>query len=401
MSSLIMIQLIQRVAIVAIAISVICGGAFSQVAIHGDDTRITRNFLGNLNLTIGLSEKTAYRVIHLENPQRIAVDLRNVALDGMPDLTSTAAHLSNSGRFTESWSRLIFALTRPQVLESASFQEAGAHVKLVLHFAKASDDEFASSARKSTGISQKRVQIVPAKTSGRLMVALDPGHGGIDPGATRDGIAEKDIALTFGLEVAALLQGTGRYDVFMTRSDDRFVSLSNRVFLAREVDADIFISLHANTVTKGNASGATMYVLSEKASDPEAAALAVLENKADTIAGWTQNEQNGDIVGVLKDMARNATAIRSRNAARALVSNFGSTVGVIQSRPLRSANFKVLRAHDMPSVLVELGFMTNAHDLKRMTSPAWRAQAADALLNALDTWKNSDGEKVMLTVSGQ
>ena len=377
------------------------GASVAQIAIAPDVTTVSRTLLGDMRLEIGLSAKTTYRVSHRASPPRIIVDLKDADLADLPLLQSPSIVKMTAGRFSEGWSRIILELTRPLIVQSAGYQTGGQGTVLDLYFKRGNDSDLASQISTERPMLADAAVQIPETASNKVLVALDPGHGGIDPGAIRDGVAEKNIALDFGLEVAALLRGTGRYDVILTRSDDHFVALSRRVRIAQKAKADIFISLHANTVTRGNASGATMYVLSDVASDPASAALAELENRADFVAGFDADAPQDDIASVLISLSRGATGARSRMAAKALVDSFSASVGVIQSHPMRSANFRVLRAHDMPSVLVELGFLSNAGDRARMQSPVWRASAADALLNALDVWRNQDRRDVMLSGAGQ
>ncbi|MEM8789661.1 MAG: N-acetylmuramoyl-L-alanine amidase, partial [Pseudomonadota bacterium] len=229
----------------------------------------------------------------------------------------------------------------------------------------------------------------PPAAGTRPRIVLDAGHGGIDPGAVRDGVAEKDVALAFARALASALTATGRYDVLLTRNDDRFVPLDDRVAFGRAAGADLFLSLHANVVTEGAASGATLYLPADTASDTRAAALAARENGSDAAAGLPARMED-DLAEVLMDMQRPVTRARGQAAAEALLPALDASTGMIRSRPLRAADFRVLRAPDMPSVLLELGFLSDPQDRARMTAPGWRTRVAAALVPAIDRWVRED-----------
>ena len=218
------------------------------------------------------------------------------------------------------------------------------------------------------------------------MIVLDPGHGGIDTGTHGlDGELEKDVVLTFATEVRDKLAQSGKYRVLMTRTDDTFVPLNERVRLARSHNASLFISIHANSLPKkeGQAEGATVYTLSEHASDAEAARLADDENKADVIAGVDLTAEPDDVANILVDLAQRETKTFSLQFAHSTVKEF-KTIARLHKRPLESAEFVVLKAPDVPSVLIELGYMSNRSDLNHLVSTEWRTKTATALAQAVD-----------------
>jgi N-acetylmuramoyl-L-alanine amidase len=235
-----------------------------------------------------------------------------------------------------------------------------------------------------------RTPLPPARIrTGKPLVLLDPGHGGIDPGALREGLSEKDIALTFAFDLAAALKATDAFDVAFTREEDIYLGLTERVALARSQRADVFLSLHANTVTEGVARGTALYTLSGAASDAASDALAARENAADLFRD-DRITATEDVARVLLDLARRETDGRSNALARDMVEALRETVGVIRSRPHRSAGFAVLKAPDIPSVLIELGFLSDAQDRANMMDPAWRARAADGIVAGLLEWRARD-----------
>jgi N-acetylmuramoyl-L-alanine amidase len=217
---------------------------------------------------------------------------------------------------------------------------------------------------------------------------LDPGHGGIDTGTKGlDGENEKDVVLAFALKLRDKLLSSGKYRVAMTRSDDTFIPLNDRVRFARNRKAALFISIHADSVPRreGQAEGASVYTLSEKASDAEAAYIAETENKSDALAGVDLAAEPDDVANILVDLAQRETKTFSLQFARSVVGELKTTAR-LHKHPLKSAGFVVLKAPDVPSVLVELGYMSTRDDLKLLMSPAWRDRTASALAQAVDAF---------------
>ena len=225
----------------------------------------------------------------------------------------------------------------------------------------------------------------PETPNAKPVIVLDPGHGGIDGGTvSKAGTIEKNVVLDFALKLRKELNATGRYEVHLTRNDDTFISLAKRVRIARQNNADLFIAIHADSLRQSRVRGATVYTLSEKASDEEAAILAEKENAADIVAGVDLGEElDAEIGNILMDLALRETKNHSIYFARRLVKNMKSTTA-LNSRPMRSAGFKVLRAPDVPSVLLELGYLSNRHDEKALVSEAWRKKVAVAVTAAID-----------------
>jgi len=220
----------------------------------------------------------------------------------------------------------------------------------------------------------------------RPVVVIDPGHGGIDTGTRApDGLEEKVIVLDFAMLLRDKIEKTGKYRVVLTRSDDTFIPLNERVRLARSHQAQLFISIHCDALAKGEgeAQGATVYTMSDKASDSEAAKLADQENKADVIAGVDLSSEAEDIADILIDLAQRETKTFSVHFARTLVGQLKVSAR-LHKHPLKSAGFIVLRAPDVPSVLVELGYVSNEQDLKQLTSDAWRSKVGDTIVHAIN-----------------
>ena len=225
-----------------------------------------------------------------------------------------------------------------------------------------------------------------ASGDARPLIVVDPGHGGIDSGTkSGNGHDEKDVVLAFGLTLRDKLLKTGKFRVAMTRSDDTFIPLDERVRFARANKAALFISIHADSIprSEGQAEGASVYTLSAKASDAEAARLAEVENKSDVIAGVDLTAEPNDVANILIDLAQRETKAFSQQFARDLVGEFKPSTR-LHLHPIKSAGFIVLKAPDVPSVLVELGYMSTRDDLKNLLSPDWRARTADSVVHAVD-----------------
>jgi N-acetylmuramoyl-L-alanine amidase len=230
----------------------------------------------------------------------------------------------------------------------------------------------------------KAVAVRPKRADGKKVVVIDPGHGGMDPGAIAAGdTKEKDVVLSFAATLKTLMDADGRHHVVLTRSEDRFVSLKDRVALARKEGADLLIAIHADTVRGQSVTGTTIYTLSEKASDPEAEALAQKENRVDVIAGVDLGQQNEDVADILIDLVKRESKNKATLFSRAALRNF-RTVTKMTGKPIRSAGFTVLKAPDVPSILIELGFLSNPKDVERLKSPLWQKTLAAALSQAID-----------------
>jgi len=220
----------------------------------------------------------------------------------------------------------------------------------------------------------------------KRLVVIDPGHGGVDPGAmSRSGAWEKHIVLDFSRELRRQLLSTGRFDVQMTRDNDVFVRLRDRIAIARKAGADLFISVHADSIANRSVRGTSVYTLSENASDKEAGALATKENKADLIAGVDLNDRSDDVVNILIDLAQRETMNESAIFAKALVEELARHRQMLRNTH-RFAGFAVLKAPDVPSVLVELGYLSNAQDERMLRNPAARRKMVASIVDAVEAY---------------
>lgn len=238
----------------------------------------------------------------------------------------------------------------------------------------------------------------PARASGPPVIVIDPGHGGVDPGANAGEVAEKDVVLAVARHLAAQLKAKGRYQIHMTRGEDVFIPLDRRVQFTREKGASLFISIHADAVgaTKVAQSvrGATVYTLSERASSEEAQQLADKENAADILAGFDQGieDESDQLKGILIDLVRRETADFSAQFRGRLLSHMRRSVGLSRD-PARSAAFRVLKQTQSPSVLIELGYMSNTQDAALLASPQWQRMAAGSIATAIDEYFAKRTEK--------
>ncbi len=345
---------------------------------------------------IDLSRKIDLRAFTLANPYRVVLDMPQVNFQLPAKVGEKGRGLVKAFRFglvMQGGSRVVLDLAKPARIEKSFVLEAanGQPARLVLDLAAIDRDAFmrniALDNRAPDGATRKsNVQPTQKQDDPRPMVVIDPGHGGIDQGTqAAKGYSEKDIVLEFALVLRDKLEKTGKYRVAMTRADDTFVPLGERVAFARARQAGLFISIHADSLARreGEAQGASVYTLAEQASDAEAARLAEAENRADAISGVDLSSEPGDVADILIDLAQRETKTFSMKFAQSLVGELRNTAK-LHKNPLKSAGFMVLKAPDVPSVLVELGYVTSQSDLKALTSNVWRDKTAEALTRAVD-----------------
>lgn len=353
-------------------------------------------------LSLGLTRQIPYRVFTLNKPDRLVLDFQEVNWQGTQKdrfLRESLVHDLRFGLFQPGWSRMVIDLKEPMAIKSAELKTASDRPVLKVALEAVGRADFDRQAGLSaSGPWLRKDMAAKAEPKQALRIAIDPGHGGVDPGAVREGIMEKDIALKFSLELAEIIKEQTSFEVVLTRQTDTSVSLSERVQFARRSKADLFLSVHSNTVTRGDASGASVYTLSERATDAASARLAELENRADISVGLSNHVEEDNVARILVDLAQADTNSRSRIFAGKLIEMLHESVGVLRSKPHRSAGFRVLKAHDIPSVLLELGFMSNARDRRNMQDREWRRDAAASVVNAILGWVAEDEERAKLVL---
>jgi N-acetylmuramoyl-L-alanine amidase len=362
----------------------------TDLRIGGDDKQ-TR-FVVDLNRKIDLTAFT------LADPYRVVVDLPQVNFK-LPAKAGTQSRglvkAYRYGLIMQGGSRIVLDTKGPVRIEKAFVLDAaeGQPARLVLDLTAIDRAAFMRNISLQTRPAHNtgaKPNEPPVKADGdtRPLVVVDPGHGGIDNGTKGSGgELEKDIVLAFSQVLREKLESGGKYRVAVTRTDDSFIPLSERVRFARTRGAALFISIHADALPRkeGLAEGATVYTLSETASDAEAARLAEAENKADVIAGVDLTTEPNDVANILVDLAQRETKTFSMQFARTVVDELKSAARM-HKHPLKSAGFKVLTAPDVPSVLIELGYMSTKDDLKQLNSPAWRARTAQAVVKAVEAY---------------
>ncbi len=353
-------------------------------------------------VVLDLSAKPEWNLFLLEDPFRIVVDLADTgwALEGRPDPPRGLVRDLRFGQFRANTGRLVMDADQPVVAHRvfALPPQAGQQWRLVIDLRAADDAAFAAARKESAAAKPKEeVQqaafwpsgvppLPPRRPGAARVVVIDPGHGGVDPGAIgAGGTQEKEIVLRVGLALREALRARGGYRVIMTRDGDRFVRLSDRVRIARRANADLFVSLHADAAAGRTARGAGVYTLSEKSSDREAAALARRENRSDIIAGVDLSDEADDVTSILIDLAQRETMNQSATLAQTVIVELGERV-TMRTNPHRFAGFRVLKAPDVPSVLVEIGFLTNRQEEAQLNSARTRRQIAEGLAAAIDAY---------------
>lgn len=309
-------------------------------------------------ITLSVPDASVHKVFSLANPDRLVVDMP--LIPGTATLPSTyKGKLIKSirqGRLDTDTSRIVFDLQTPVKILNVEEGDRGLTIAIT--------------ASRASGKATKSFQ--QTKKQSKPVVVIDAGHGGEDPGTSGPrGTQEKDVVLTYARALQERMMKSGRYKVVLTREGDRFIRLRKRVELARQAEGDIFISLHADSAPHDDARGLSVYTVSEKASDQEAEALAARENKSDVIAGMDLSEESEDVAGILISLAQRDTKNRSATLADFLVARLGDRVDLLENTH-RFAGFAVLKAPDIPSVLIEIGFLSNAAEEKLLKSRSYR-----------------------------
>lgn len=366
-------------------------GAFpvaNEVRLGGDakDTRFVMD----------LSEKVDIAAFTLADPYRLIIDLPQVVFQLPAKTGENGRGLIKAFRYglvMQGGSRIVMDLKGPVRVDKAFVlpPAQGQPARLVIDLAATDREAFLRNMaldRRPAQQSQPRIALPAAPDDPRPLIVIDPGHGGIDTGTkAASGEQEKIIVLEFATTLRDKLEKSGKYRVAMTRQDDSFVALSERVKFARSLKAALFVSIHADYLPRkeGEAQGATVYTLSENASDSEAARLAEAENKADVIAGVDLTAESNAVADILIDLAQRETKAFSHQFAKTLLTEL-KTATKLHKIPNKSAGFLVLRAPDVPSVLLELGYVSTKDDLKQLMSASWRERTAEAMTRAIDSF---------------
>jgi len=359
-----------------------------RIGEHPDRTRFV----------VELSDPVEIRSFTLNNPNRVVIDMPAVRwhLQGPPRPTANGAIKGyRYGSFRPGNSRFVIDLNRPATLSDLLVlpPENGYGYRVVLDLFATTQAEFDRTAGWPADLRAKEkaaeMASLPARppvpqTPIKKVIVIDPGHGGVDSGTVGvDGTLEKDVVLAVSQQLRTILQRRG-YTVHMTRDSDEFIDLPQRTRIARSYRADLMISVHADSNPNAGVFGLSIYTLSEKGSDKEAADLAKRENKSDEVAGVDMSGENAAVAPILIDLAQRDTMNKSSHFAETALADLKDATDILPRQPHRSAGFVVLKAPDVPSVLIELGYLSNVTDASHMQRDAWRARVAGAIAAAVD-----------------
>ena len=354
----------------------------------GDESRV--------RLVLDFEREPEFRLHYLENPYRAVIDLPETVF-AFPEDSLQSRGLVASVRYGNSGkgrARMVFEFAAPAKMElvEATKEAAGAVHRMVFDIIILDQQRFSAEVAGSKW-AETNESTEPGPSAGSppdtLTIVIDAGHGGIDGGAEGPaGSMEKDVTLAFAEVLKAALDAKDGFRVVMTRTDDSFLSLSARVRRARDEAADLLISLHADSISLRSLRGATVYTLSDKASDALAQSLVDQENRGDAIVGASLGNAPEAIAAILVDLARTETRIFSTTLAHQVISSFEGQVKLINN-PLRHAGFRVLQAPDVPSVLVEMGYLSNREDEKLLNDEAWRNSTAQLLAQSVQNYRET------------
>jgi N-acetylmuramoyl-L-alanine amidase len=363
----------------------------------GDDTRSGAVFTFD-------REPLLSRLI-ISNPYRLVIDLPETSFSFTGAGPKAKGMISDMryGLMQEGKSRIVLTAKGPFALDLFEVRknDDGRTWRLTVDLSASSDAAFESlldtesEKRGTAAITAKGDRIGKPRdgASKPFTVVLDAGHGGIDGGARGiKGTEEKDVTLGFAQELRDLLSANPNVRVILTRDEDLFLPLAERVRIARQHEADIFVAIHADTISAHGLRGATVYTNSDTASDDLALAVARNENLSDAVAGLAVESQNAEVSDILIDLMRRETQTFSVSLANTVLGQFEGKIRLINN-PHRSARFMVLRAPDVPSILVELGYLSNPQDERLLNDPKWRTQAAELLMKAIEAYAETHGTR--------
>jgi N-acetylmuramoyl-L-alanine amidase len=367
--------------ILALAASTAFANTVSDMRVVGDGKR-TR-------LVVDLKESVSFGILRLSNPYRLVIDMPDVEF-AVPAQDAQGRGLVSDYRYGligPKKARIVLDLAGPVdivntfVLEPVDPEPA----RLVIDLTPTTPEAFAEAAARDRPTHDEAVAVAPGPAlTGKPVVVIDPGHGGIDSGAVgADGMREKDVTLKFAMELARQLRLGGELQPVLTRNGDEFLPLGARVEVASRSHAALFVSVHADSVAENYVRGATVYTLSDEASDQLSAALAARENRSDILAGLSLDDQPADVADILFDLARRETKNLSVRFAKSLVEDMGEVI-TLNGNPWRRASFRVLKAPDVPSVLLELGYLSNKQDEEVFRGKTWPRPEAEAVARAIE-----------------
>ncbi|KEJ87950.1 N-acetylmuramoyl-L-alanine amidase [Sulfitobacter donghicola] len=391
--------LLSLICALAFASHAVAQGLTAHARVDAASSSITDGWWGRTELSLALSQGVPFRVFTLSDPARLVIDFREADFSGVTagDILPEQGRVSavRFGAFQPGWSRLVADLAEPMLPKEIGMpvdpNTGRATLQISLKTADEADFVAASGAPADPNWAGGflRAQLPKVPDDGKFTVVIDPGHGGIDPGAEREGVSEKHIILSFARTLADALRRAG-VNVVLTRDEDIFVALQTRVALAHSHHADLFISLHADILRQGGAKGATVYTLSEGAADEATQQLVARHDRSDVLIGMDLTGSDDQVAEILLDYARLETTPRSLALAQHLAAGMAEAGGPMNRRPLREAGFSVLKSADIPSVLVEIGFLSSDRDLANLSDPIWRQGMAEGITKSVLAWRDAD-----------
>ncbi|MGJ8588692.1 MAG: N-acetylmuramoyl-L-alanine amidase [Yoonia sp.] len=361
--------------------------AAAQVTVDPERTSVSDGWW-TLKVAMGLDRITPYRVFTLDDPRRLVLDLEGASFAGLDAAALLSGDRATDVRFgplRPGWSRMVVDLAEPLVIAEAGMVRTDAGADLTILLERASAAEFAAAAGAPPDPGWDVVTAFDPDAAAALaasedfVVVIDPGHGGIDPGAFQGGIKEADLMLILGAELAVMLNAQDGVQAVLTRENDTFVPLSARMTFARQVGADLFISLHADALGEDDVRGASVYTLSSDGGDAAGQRIVERHERGDLLAGVDLNDADDRVATALMDLARARTGPEGKRIADALAASMQSQGVTMNTRPRREGQFVVLTAADFPSVLIEAGFLSNAQDRAFLATPEGRARIARAI----------------------
>lgn len=355
-------------------------------------------FFGGIEINLQLSQGVPYKIWMKRDPLSLIIDFNVLNFNGIDLEKINQSKNIKSIEIKEldtEWSRLSFHLADYWAIEntemSISPQDNSASLSIFLK--SISEGIFSLTDKPNKDFSSNKISAIE---NNDFVVVLDPGHGGRDPGAEAGGYRESSLMLELAEAVKESLIRNTDFKVVLTRTEDKFLSLEDRITIASQSDANLFISLHADAVIEGEASGTTVYLLSDKATDKMSAQLASRHDRSEILRGVDLSGLDSQVASVLLDMARQETKPRSEAVASFILKVFKEKITELSSQPLRYAAFSVLKSPDIPSILIEAGFMSTSSDLQNLTTKKWRREFADSLAEAISRWHVRDKENKVL-----
>ncbi len=398
--------LLGLIAALGLAMSAVAQDQFSGLARLDVAQSQVRDAGDGLNVILYLSQPVPFRVFTLDDPRRLVLDFREVDWRGASrDGLLNADHATDLrfGVLRPGWSRLVIDLDGPLLIDTAGMavdQTVGT-ATVTVTLTPGTSAAFAEKSGAPPDADWELTPTAPAtpppdQPDGPLTVAIDPGHGGIDPGAGRDGLVEKEVMLQLGLELAEAVNRTEGMQAVLTRSTDIFVPLADRMSIARAAGADLFISLHADALDEDAATGASVYTLTEDAVDQASQRMAERHDRGDLLAGIDLTGADDTVATVLMDLARLETAPQADRFADAAVQGLEDAGAGVNRNPRRSAPLAVLNAADFPSVLIEAGFLSSERDRTALSAVEGRARIVAGILAAIGQWATDEAARAPL-----